>query len=429
MRFLAPWILLTPLLVAGCPDPDAEAKRTLAKARAFYQSKPQYMRPFPYTPLPRGLPDLRAETCGACHRAIYSEWRVSTHARAWLDDAQFQEELHKSRKQGVDWMCVNCHTPLVNQLPELVVGLRDGELTKPIKVKNPRFDKRLQRDAITCAVCHVRDGVVLGPFGAAKGAPHPVRRAPELLRAELCTRCHQAQHYFKQINLACMFNTGRELRAGWYGKRGYTCQRCHMPEVKRPLIGLPDDKKPTTPVRKTRRHWFGGSLIPKHPRFAKGLAPLRAHYPDGMTLGWQALPERVPAGKRVTLRFRVTNAEAGHMLPTGDPERFILVTATVKGSDGRKLARRQERFGSLYRWSPEIKLVRDTRLAPKDTRSFTLDIDVPKKASALRVELVATKHRISDENVKYHHLEGRVVPSRRFFSKTRTIRVDAGSKK
>jgi len=95
--------LVAALLLGGCPSKPAE-KPTEAprdgvvdRAMSFYETRAYYERPVVATAVPKGLLDLRAETCGACHEEIYQEWSVSTHRRAWLDDAQFQKELEKSR--------------------------------------------------------------------------------------------------------------------------------------------------------------------------------------------------------------------------------------------------------------------------------------------------------------------------------------------
>lgn len=426
MRALCiPFALL--LLTAACSGrsappaaaaADDAAAPTIAEAVAFYARQPRYLQPVPYTPVPAGLPDLRAETCGLCHQEIYAEWRVSTHARAWTDDAQFQAELEKSRTgRDVSWMCVNCHTPLVNQLPKLVAGLRNDRLDQPIYVDNPHFDAALQQDAITCATCHVRDGVVLGPYGDTK-APHPTRRDPDLLTSAVCTQCHQATAVFPELTLACVFDTGRELAEGPYGDEGYTCQHCHMPAVDRPLM------TDGSPVRTTRRHWFGGSLIPKHPRFEAEVAPLRAVYPEGLTARWLHLPSAVVPGETVRLRFEGRNAAAGHMLPTGDPERYILLRASVVDADGATLAEREVRIGRVFEWHPTVRELSDNRLKPREARSWPLDFVVPANGE-LTLRFEASKWRISPENMAYHHLEGRYVASRRFIDETTVLPVRA----
>lgn len=390
----------------------------VAAARAFYAAQPRYLQPVPYTPVPEGLPDLRSETCGSCHPEFYAEWLASTHARAWLDDAQFQEELKKSRSQkgrDVTWMCVNCHTPLENQLERLVVGLDDGDHGRPRYVANPHFDATLQHDAIGCATCHVRDGVVLGPYGDT-AAPHPVRQAPELLGSGVCTQCHQAQAVFAEIPLGCFFDTGRELAEGPYADEGYTCQRCHMPEVERPL-------GPASPTaRATRRHWFGGSGIPKRPEDEPAVAAMRAHYPDGARLEWVELPASAAAGQPLRLRFSVTNAGAGHRLPTGDPERHLELTARVRGPHGAVLAERTETLGAVYQWDP-IELLEDTRLAPRESRSFELELTAP-ALGPLTLELTGATWRMHEKDFDYHQLEGRYVRGRVFFAEERELPVE-----
>ena len=56
---------------------------------------------------------------------IYKEWRVSSHARAWLDDPQFVEEMKKTKEEpgrDASWVCLNGHTPNESQLPNLVAA-------------------------------------------------------------------------------------------------------------------------------------------------------------------------------------------------------------------------------------------------------------------------------------------------------------------
>lgn len=408
--------VLVLLLAGGCrPAPSEPRPPTLEDVRAHYASQPRYLRPLPATPVPTGLADLSAATCGACHTEIYEEWKLSTHAQAWRGDAQFLAELEKSEKQGVAWLCMNCHTPLENQLPRLVAGLQDGRLDRPIFVDNPAFDPKLQEDAITCATCHVKDGVVLGPWGDTE-APHPVAKAESLLGPEVCTQCHQAQARFDALSLVCVFDTGAEHAASPAAAAGKSCQSCHMPEVERPLWvggGVP---------RKTRRHWFGGSLIPKQPGLTEALAALRAHYPPGLAVMVDPAPAQVAPGAELSFEVAVENREAGHMLPTGDPERFLELHLTALDPAGAVLGQRTERIGIVYQWYPEVKKLSDNRLSPGETRRYALTVKAPPKgAVTLRVE--ASRWRISEENLKYHHLEGRYVPGQTFFTQELAVPV------
>jgi hypothetical protein len=398
---------------AASPQPTASP---LQRSIAFSQTQPIFLRPAEADAVPDGITDLKASSCGACHTEIYEEWRISTHARAWADDPQFQAELHKPRANGSDvtWMCRNCHTPLRSQQPELVVGLQNEALDRPIYETNPHFDAELQQDAITCASCHVRDGVVLGPFGDS-AAPHPVKKSDQLLSNEVCTDCHQAKAWFEELALACVFNTGTEFEDGPYAKEGFTCQQCHMPKVQRPLVVGGQ-------ARATRRHWFGGSLIPKQERFKDELSEIRKHYPDGLTTDWIDPPKIVLAGSAIKLKYYVYNKNAGHRLPTGDPERFLLVTARVKDANGATLAEYSERIGAVWEWSPQPRQISDNRLAPRERRTHALELSVP-NSGPLTLELEASKWRISEANLDYHQLRGKLVPGRVFHSASRTLDV------
>ncbi|MFB6264897.1 MAG: multiheme c-type cytochrome, partial [Bradymonadaceae bacterium] len=245
---------------AGGPHNEPTTKTVdnpIERAREFYATRPYYQRPIGYSEVPEGLPDLRAETCGSCHEAIYREWKISTHRRAWTQDPQFMAEFAKSRRGGhageksddVSWMCVTCHTPMINQMERLTIGLRGGDIGEPIYVDNPSFDPKMQDDAITCAACHVRNGTVYGPWGNTD-APHPTAKDPTLRSAKQCTQCHQANAKWPSRNLACFFNTGDQFAKTKYAAEGKRCQSCHMPTVERKLAEDYD-----RPKRKTRRHW------------------------------------------------------------------------------------------------------------------------------------------------------------------------------
>ena len=414
MRALLPTLAL---FLAGCaptPHPSA-APVNLDDARAFSATMPSYLQSRPSSPVPSGLPNVRAETCGTCHVEIYAEWKISTHARAWLDDAQFQAELSKPREGGgdVSWMCVNCHTPSDGQLPRLVARLEDGKLDRPVYINNPDFDEVFQREAVSCATCHVADGAVLGPYGDTN-APHAVKKDERLNSTAVCETCHQASVTFESLNLACTFNTGAELKDGPWDDEGYRCQSCHMPEVERPLVA-------GGPVRVTRRHWFGGSLIPKSPAFTEELAALAEFYPPGLSVGWSALPEALPAGQPVELTLNYSNQGAGHKLPTGDPERFLLITAEARDSEGGLLAQLNERIGAIYQWYPTVKLLSDNRLLPREQRQSALRFTAPTEGGPVTVRYEASRWRISPENLAYHQLEGKVVPGQTFASEERSL--------
>jgi hypothetical protein len=362
---------------------------TRGAVRDFYAERPALERPIPLQRTPRGLQTLSAAECGTCHTEIYREWRQSVHAQAWTDP-QFQAELRKD--PAVSWLCVNCHTPLMNQLDSLVVTLEANDVSRPRRRPNPGFEPALREEGINCASCHVRDGAVEGPFGNT-AAPHAVRKNPDLRTSRVCESCHQAEMVYPGKTFVCVFQTGDEWRAGPQGKAGRICQDCHMPAVERPLVA-------GGPMRTTRRHAWSGSRLPKggepDPAFRDSLASLLA---PGIAL--RAGPAPAP-GPNARWRVAAVNANAGHMLPTGDPERAVIVTLAAIGARGDTLGVTTERFGQRWEWFPVVRKLADRRIAPGDSAVVTLRFRAPR--GRYRLVATAVNERISDANAGYHAL-------------------------
>ncbi len=367
----------------------------LARVRAFHAERPLYEQPLGVgREPPAGVGSLSAEACGACHPEIYAEWKVSTHAAAW-HDRQFQAEIGKSDNR---WLCLNCHTPLLVAHDRWPVGLVDGDVERPLLVPNPSFDAALRDEGITCAACHVRDGVIHGPGLSEPGeepaaSPHPVELDPAFRTNDACTRCHQATARYPGKTFICTFDTGQEWAAGPYPAEGRGCADCHMPAIERPAaVG--------GPVRTVRRHWWRGAGVPKE---AAVHPPVEAN-PPGLAVAatW--------AGDALTLTL--TNERAGHLLPTGDPERWVQIDVRFEDGSGAPIGEPwSTRIGQTWRWEPEPERVADNRLAPRESRE--LEIAVPAGAAAAVVE--AANHRIAPEIAAYHHLGDypRSVPTHR----------------
>lgn len=359
--------------------PSEGLKADLEASQSFFAGRPTYE-----TPLATGLEQvpgvdgLSAAACGECHTAAYEEWRVSTHAMAWVD-LQFQAEIGKSDNS---WLCQNCHTPLMVQHERWPRGLVDGDVERPIVSPNPVFDADLQQEGITCAACHVRDGVVHGP-GVATDSPHPVAADPTFRTEAICLRCHQAVASYAGKNFVCTFETGAEWAASPYAAEGRTCLDCHMPPVTRAVAV-------EGPVREARRHWWRGAGIPK----VDGVVPPVEANPPGVDV----------RAKRdgADLAVAITNARAGHMLPTGDPERWVQVDVQFLGADGEAVGEPwQHRMGQVWEWEPPRKLS-DNRLGPRQTRE--LRVGVPSGATI--AEVVVSSHRMKPDVAEYHDLAG-----------------------
>jgi len=372
------------------------------RAAAFFATQPSYFQPLADTRPPGGLEAMDSATCGACHPDQLAEWRDSIHARAW-DDDQYQAELTKD--PGIRWICINCHLPLYDQQPRLPVGLTDGDLRQPILVDNPRHDETLRDDAIGCAACHVREGWVEGPTGQAADAPHRTRASESLTTPGFCTRCHGVEVYVDQLDMVCAFATGREWEA-WRAAQPEgaetRCQDCHMPDVShRRWVGA----EPAS----GSHHAFPGSLIPKRPADAAAFDELRSIFPEGVEMAVAHTPGS-PGGDG-QVRITLTNANAGHAVPTGDPERYLELHATVHAG-GAQVAGRSEVIRATFEWHPKPKLLSDNRLAPGEARTFSLPYSAPAGDPTVRVEAELHKYRIEESALQYHHLEGEVVPGR-----------------
>jgi len=335
----------------------------------------------PNQEVPEGLTSLSSKDCGVCHQEHYKEWKTSTHAHAWTD-LQFQSEL---KKESSPLMCINCHIPLQNQQEFIVTGLINGDIYQPVKKINPHFDKDLQNEGINCASCHVRNGAIVGPTGTAK-APHKTVKGTVHLSEELCTKCHNATAVITPT-LACTFETGDEWQGGPYAAEK-NCISCHMPEINREVVA-------GYGKRKSRHHYFMGSGIPK----LKGLQP---QILNGLVYYPSKIKEDYMLNDSLNFSFKIVNENAGHKVPTGDPERFIIFSFHLI-HNGIVIAEKTERIGEEWEWYPEAKKLSDNNLNPLEERVYTFNPKI-KSIGEYTLAIEVTKHRMNEETAKYNKL-------------------------
>lgn len=419
---LAALALLLALLVfaSATGGPLARARRGLAAARGWPVPLDEVYPDVPWTRLVptlaplAGVGGVRASDCGRCHVQHYEEWRRSTHANAY-NDLQLQSELAKPGQPA--WLCLNCHIPVENQRTEVVDALVGGALSRPLARPSPSFDPALRDEGVTCAVCHLRRDqrgrtYVLGSRGDTR-PPHPVRVDREAL-ARRCDDCHD-QTYRLTETLVCHFQTGTELRAGPYaGQR--RCVDCHMPASERPLVSLEG-----APVRTAHGHAFIGGGVPKTMALVDEQEALG--YRPALDVDFEVLPGAAPGGDTVEVALRLRNARAGHRVPTGDPERHVVVEAELVDAEGRVLGRSWVRIGQLWRWEPVAVQVFDNRLRPGEERALQLSLRAghdrgvgftpgPEPSDAVLpqppgagpptgVRITATHVRLTDDNAGY----------------------------
>lgn len=345
---------------------------TEIRPTVIFGLREDYAHPIPYQQVPVGLQSLKAEECGSCHVEIYKEWKSSMHANAFRDpffQAYWKKDHHI-------WVCLNCHTPLENQQPTLIQDLPRGRVEKAFQIPNYRYDPEYQQEGVTCAACHVRDGVILGPYDDS-AAPHPTQFDPSFRTTQVCYRCHNVVSGPVQFYNVGPCGTYPEYEGEFFMKeRGLICQSCHMPEVERPVAQ-------DSPIRYGRRHlWRGGH----DPEMVKRAVAVQV----------KADPPAPKPGEDVTLTVTLINAGAGHKIPTGDPDRFFTVEFTVRDSTGAVVEEQSDTMGRWILWQPVIVEMYDNRLLPLASRDYTFDLEVPEHEKGWRVQARIRYHILTD---------------------------------
>lgn len=331
----------------------------------------RFERPIPAV-TPAGLESVSARECGRCHAEIYREWSGSMHAQAWTDP-YFQVDFQYDDSQQI---CLNCHTPLVNQQEYRVLGFRDREKLRPILEPNPTFDPALRDEGVTCVICHLREGKIAGPFET-DAAPHPVVTDPEMTSGlKVCARCHVVSgtrwDTFYRIP-PC--GTVAEIK-----ERGQDpdCIGCHMPAITRPVAE-------GEVARSGRQHLFRGGHHPEQVRKA-----LQVHYEKSLDA----------AGTTQTYVFELTNVGTVHYLPTGTPDRQLSLELRLRDrADGII----KEQIFTMKRhimWRPFIIDLRDTRLAYRVPRRFSFSFHLDGRREPAVLDVTVRYHLLDEKRRK-----------------------------
>jgi hypothetical protein len=345
---------------------------TEVKPVVIFGLRSDYARAIPLQKVPEGLTSLKAESCGQCHREIYEEWKTSIHSRAYQDPF-FQAYWTKDKHI---WVCLNCHAPLENQQPTLVKAIPRGRVEKAHQEANPHFDAEYQKEGVTCAACHVRDGAILGPYDDS-AAPHPTKFDPSFRTTEICYRCHNVVSGPAQFYNVGPCGTYAEYEGKFFMKeRGFICQSCHMPEIDRPVAE-------NGPIRRGRQHLWRGGHDPDMVKRAVGIQVT-------------ATPSVPKPGEDLNVTLTLVNAGAGHKIPTGDPDRYFTVEFEVVNRSGGRIAQQQDAMGRWIMWQPAIVELYDNRLLPLASRDYPFTTRLPKEIEGLRL-IARVRYHIQSE--------------------------------
>jgi hypothetical protein len=385
---------------------------------------PLYAQPFgpgysPFYPAELSTPDNKlvnwravpgARECGACHPKETLEWATSIHAisdRDIIYDSTVMENTTATKAaqaHGVEkgrW-CEACHNPL-------------GVVTGAVTPANSVQEVSALEEGTACIVCHAVNSAnpqagngaleidINGVFRYAHPsliAAAPSRHArdmrarrdqPLMGDSALCGACHteirptSVNDATPPLNLQ---DTYEEWRHSPYASDGIHCQDCHMAAdpagfvaalkrgerpkktVSHRFVGnnyLLSDASLPTPLLNLLR---GGSppelnRLYDRPTFNRELG--RTHdavvalLREAADVSVTAVPEK----KGLSLAVTVTNAGAGHALPTGPlDQRYLWLEIHVRDANGRTLYHRgafDDKTGTedtqATRW---MKIVRDT---------------------------------------------------------------------
>jgi len=321
----------------------------------------RFERPMQIGTVP-GIASVKANVCGKCHEAIYREWAGSMHALAWTEPYFQVDFLYDGSQQ----ICLNCHTPLVNQQQNLVLGFRDRDKFDPILAPNPEYDAALRDEGVTCAVCHIRNGRIVGPFRTDR-APHAVEYDPGMTQGmKPCMRCHVVMgNRWDTFYSMPPCGTVAEIEKGGHE---VDCIGCHMSAVMRPAAA-------GTQTRKGRIHLFPGGHTPERVKQA-----LRIEH-------------KLVADELVAT---LTNVGAAHYLPTGTPDRHLTLELRLLGSSGQVLAEKVYTMKRYILWRPFIVDLRDTRLPYSQPREFRFSV-IKSGSETPAVVNVTVRYHLLDE--------------------------------
>jgi hypothetical protein len=307
-----------------------------------------------------------AEYCGDCHREIYDGWKQSVHAKA-MESRLFQDALKMAASDlGSETrkVCLHCHSP---------VGVLTDDLA---------LTRKVSWEGITCDYCHsIRDvttseanpvarveftGVKSGPYGDVVSPAHGTAFSKVHTTSLVCSPCHD---YKNSLGFPVL-TTYSEWKNGPYSKVGQQCQSCHMFASAGNIV---DPRVKTVSEKEINLHQMPGS-----------------HSVEQLNKAIRSQMTAVRDGDHLRVTVKLTNAGAGHYVPTGSPIRQLILEVRLEPYGGgqsfdekRTYARTvvDQKGAILDRedlaFIKAAKIVKDTRLAPKETRTETFTFELP----------------------------------------------------
>ncbi len=241
---------------------------------------------------------ISAEKCARCHQEIYDEWATSMHAQATslkdpLFNGMYQWAIQETGGE-LESKCIVCHSPMSTVFQKI------------------SMEEVYNQEGVTCQYCHgtahirgfqsaknmeVNLDTIYSYHPESDNSPHPVANREFFNNSEICLPCHAVMKNPKDVEVCA---TGSEWRI-FNQKTGKICQDCHMPKLSGSFS-----------------HRFTGTHQ----------SSLLINSVE-MDLAFDEKTREV----KITL----TNASAGHAIPTGTPLRMVMLKLVAYDSVGNLL--------------------------------------------------------------------------------------------
>ena len=282
--------------------------------------------------------------CGNCHPVIMPQWITNAHGSAISNPRFFSlyngTDVTGTLLVGTGYLkdfpntagnCANCHAP--------AAGV-DGYLTT---------DMNTVRGVITagvhCDYCHKVAGSYLNPatqsvyanapgaqsqrvlrppagdnifFGPYDDVHDPDTYLPAISESQFCAPCHQFSMWGTPI-----YESYEEWLGSPYATAGVTCQDCHMPPTGDAYFALPAVGGLAHPPERIPSHLQVGA---RDVELLRNTVAMTAHVRQ--------------VADRIQTSVIITNAEAGHHVPTDFPGRHLILTVQAAGEAAEQLVRR-----------------------------------------------------------------------------------------
>jgi hypothetical protein len=312
-----------------------------------------------------------AQRCGECHNLMYDGWVGSAHAKSARSATYIgmRAAARRSGHEGAEaaQACDRCHAPLR--------GLTDA--------RDPAVE-----EGVTCDVCHTirsaegkraggafvmvpNENVRMGPLCDARDHYfHRMGCSPLHTEARFCAGCHLYYRNAGTPEELPIYTEYEEWLASPYPALEEGCQGCHMPDSRDEVA----------------RGWPMRDGVPHHGFLAN----------DGM-LRRRALTLKLEVEDRdgrLHVTVTLANKGAGHRVPTGLPERRLVLRVRTLDEAGATVAGDERVYGRLLaddagRVVPSFaatQVASDNRLVPRETRVESFDLAGP-PAGEVRAQL------------------------------------------